>query len=188
MDDPIKNKVNKKAFDSEEMIERLKVDLETKMDILKEDVKNEINKKDISVGSFTFSYTKLAIFIIILCVVGYICWFLFRPIHSDGGAADGVRESISNVEAEQRNAAAAIERLQQQLDDSKRDIERLRESNSLAQERVEQIETNNYIIREQIQYSQDRIGRSNEILEDSQRRIEESSRLLRSIREGASKS
>lgn len=119
------------------------------------------------------SETSIVLNIIVVLVAIASGWFLFRDIHSNGGAADEVRNELDSVAGGQQSAQDSVREVTEGLENCSGTVSGIAETGSS--------------LTESIGNAQSAVSESGRIIDNSQRRIDECEEILRGIREGASK-
>lgn len=107
-----------------------------------------------------------------------VVWFLFRSVHSDGGAADDARNQLDSATAGQREAADALDTVTNGADASADTAQGIADRVSDAQSAIDSAQS-------AIDSAQSHIDESTAVIEDSARRYAECARILDEIRAGA---
>lgn len=94
-----------------------------------------------------------------------VVWFLFRSVHSDGGAADNAREQLDAAQDGQRATASAIDTVANAADASAKRADSIAGADERAATAVDSAQDINTECQQLIDDSSERIAESEEILQ-----------------------
>ena len=132
------------------------------------------------------TYLRIAGGFIVVAILVYAVWFLFRSDVSDHGTtANDVTEQLDTVDSEQRAAQNSLESVQSGLDDSQRTVDKLDESTRNAQSAADGISESNTNIANAVNDAKTANSSSAAIIAHSERRIADCQSIIQDVRKTA---